>query len=175
MPPSQSRELNFLQLSGNHQEFAGKLRQLNIPETAILESAKDVAGKWFRLTELHLEDARKACNEASPRAAYSRAYYAAYNASKAVRFMHKGIVSLGGDDHKQASSLPDDFVDDPTDVARWAKLVSDLYIYRLHADYDNWDDTDADFKKPPAEMVAIASEFVSFAKLFLIRKHGVSL
>jgi HEPN domain-containing protein len=167
----QSKEVIFLKISGNHQEFAGKLRQLKIPDTVVLESAKNIAAKWFGLAEQHLNDARKARRGGSHRSAYSRAYYAAYNASKAVRYMVKGIVSLHGDDHGKAPELPGDFVD----VAKWSKTITDLYQDRLRADYENWEDADGAFGKSPKEAVDMAAKFLDLAREFLVKNHGVSL
>ncbi len=61
------------------------------------------------------------------RAAYSRAYYAAYNASKAIRYHVNGVVSLKGDDHQAAPELPGDF----PDLDQWSQLVAALYEHRL--------------------------------------------
>ena len=171
MSSSQSKEVSFLRISGNHQEFAGKLRHLEIPDGRILGAAKDVATKWFRLAQEHLADAQNAHRGKSHRSAYSRAYYAAYNASKAVRYMTKGVVSLHGDDHAKASELPDDF----EDLAKWSRTVTDLYADRLRADYDNWDDTLASFGRPAADAVGLAEKFLDAARRFLMTKHGLHL
>jgi uncharacterized protein (UPF0332 family) len=164
-------EVSFLKISGNHQEFASKLRQLQIPDGAVVRRAAEIAAKWFGLAEEHLRDARQSQGSKSPRSAYSRAYYAAYNASKAVRFMHKGMVSLHGDDHAKANELPDDFADSP----KWSKTITDLYADRLRADYDNWDDTTTSFARPPNDAIALAEEFLSIAREYLKTKHGVTL
>ena len=51
----------------------------------ILEShVYGVARKWFELARMHYIDASAVDSGANPRSVYSRAYYAAYNASKAV-------------------------------------------------------------------------------------------
>lgn len=164
-------ELRFLKISANHYEFANSLRELHIPETAVLASAKDIAAKWFHLAEDHLKDAQCAHGPANLRSAYSRAYYAAYNASKAVRYMANGRVSLRGDDHEKASELPDGF----ENVAMWSKAIIDLYKDRLLADYDNWDDTLTNFARSPKEAITLAEDFLIVARALLISKYKVAL
>src|SRR5262249_23050732 len=98
--------------------------------------------------------------------------YAVYNASKAVRYIVDGFVSLKGDDHPKASSgLPDDF----PDVDRWSRVVTDLFEHRLRADYDNWDSTPAENLLTAAEAYDLAREFVNRCRAYLSRKLGAPL
>lgn len=166
----QLTEVGFLKLCANHQEFGSKLRQLHIPDGAVVRKAGEIAAKWFGLAEEHLREARQSQVSKGTRSTYSRAYYAAYNASKAVRFMHKGTVSLHGDDHAKANELPDDFVDSP----KWSMTITDLYADRLRADYDNWDETAASFARTPSDAIALAEEFLTIARDYLKTKHGVT-
>jgi uncharacterized protein (UPF0332 family) len=117
----------------------------------------------------HLEDARQSLAANRARATFSRSYYAAYNASKAVRYIVNGLVSLKGDDHPKASSdLPDDF----PNVDRWSEVVTNLYEHRLRADYDNWDTTAAEHILTAAASFSLASEFVHRCRLYLSAKLG---
>lgn len=123
------------------------------------------------LGEEHLTEAEKAIRSDSKRSAFSRAYYASYSASKAVRYMVEGAVSLGADDHRKASELPTDF----PDAARWAKTITGLYEDRLRADYDNWLDTESQFSRPTSDAVILAKEFITAARSYLMVKYGVQL
>src|SRR5690606_23567879 len=98
--------------------------------------AQHVGAAWFHLGDAHLAEAKSLLRlKSTPhRAIYSRSYYAAYNASKSIRYLTMGFVSLKGDDHGKAAELPVDF----PEKEKWAKAISTLYENRLRADYDNW-------------------------------------
>lgn len=124
-------ELDFIKFTNNHAEFARRLQPLNVQSGDIIEYAQHVAKCWFELGGEHLVDAKLALENKRSRATYSRAYYAAYNASKAARYVVSGIVSLKGDDHGQAATnLPRDI----PDVAKWSQVMTQLYECRLYAD-----------------------------------------
>ena len=59
----------------------------------------------------------------NPRSVYSRADYAAYNASQAVRYVVRGFVSLRGHDHKKVADLPSNFPDVDSWVAKVRKKL----------------------------------------------------
>lgn len=108
-PPPVS-ELEFLKIADNFWELTAKLQKLGIQVSELKDYAGHVCGCWFRLAEEHLAEAKTALASNSVRSAYSRAYYAAYNASKAARYFSAGSVSLRGDDHRKAGpDLPTDF------------------------------------------------------------------
>jgi hypothetical protein len=136
-------EIKFIEITGNHGQFRQKLITLGHRRISddIEKQANHVGLCWFRLALEHLEDARHSFAAGRRRATFSRCYYAAYNASKATRYIARGVVSLKGDDHPKASSdLPDDF----PDVDKWSEIVTRLFEHRLRADYDNWNDTAAE-------------------------------
>jgi hypothetical protein len=165
-------ELEFLKLTQNHGELGRKLVTLGIPAPDLSENAKYICQCWFGLAQEHLADAHHALSGKRARAVYSRSYYAAYNASKAARYMVQGIVSLKADDHGQASTnLPPDL----PDIANWSEQITKLYEHRLHADYDNWADTAANQTFAPAEAVAIAEAFVAAVRDYLNVKFGAFL
>ena len=128
-----------------------------------------VAQQWFELARTHYFDASAVDAGANPRSVYSRAYYAAYNASKAVRYVVQGFVSMHGDDHKKVTELPGSF----PSVDSWVSKLNLLYQHRLRADYDNWADTIAQNELSPTECLAIASEFLKAAEQFLLADYGV--
>lgn len=165
-------EREFLKLTRNHGEFSQKLRSLGHSAAAadLVENAHYVGLSWFRLADEHLADGKIAASAGSDRAAYSRSYYAAYNASKSVRYIVTGGVSLAGDDHKEASNLPDDF----PDVARWADAVTRLREHRLRADYENWTSTRSEFSMTSKEAIQLAEEFMADAKAYLQTKFGIT-
>ncbi|MDO9013674.1 MAG: HEPN domain-containing protein, partial [Polynucleobacter sp.] len=165
-------ELKFLKLSPNYFELTSKLSELGCPNHDINQYAQHVCEAWFRLGEQHLEEAKQLLHVGCLRAAYSRAYYAAYNASKGTRYIYKGFVSLKGDDHGKASTeLPPDF----PDVANWASTISVLYEHRLHADYDNWSDTPSTYTLQPNQAIKEAENFISEARDYINNKFGMEL
>ena len=127
-----------------------------------------VGRRWLELGREHLEDATAALGTQKPRMVYSRSYYAAYNASKAVRYIVYGIVSLKGDDHTEASNLPDDF----PHIDKWAEAIPKLREHRLLSDYDNWRVTRDSFELSLEEAVALAGDFVADAQAYLDGKYG---
>jgi hypothetical protein len=165
-------ELEFLKLSANHLDLDKRLSTLGCSTPDIFEFAQHVSEAWFRLGEEHLAEAKQLVMSGCNRAAFSRAYYAAYNASKAARYIKSGFVSLKGDDHAAASTnLPGDF----PDVAKWSMKISVLYEHRLWADYDNWANTEAKFTLKPADAIADALAFIEQTRVYLNTKCGMKL
>lgn len=167
-------EQDFLKEVPNHSELSHKLARLSLSADSanrIEDYANHVGECWYVLAEVHLREAESAVTSGCLRSAYSRAYYAAYNASKAVRYLVSGFVSLRADDHKKAQDLPDDF----PHVDRFARLITDLYSDRLLADYDNWGSTGSNFTMNARQSVTLASEFLSVAALYINGKRGLQL
>lgn len=162
----------FVERTRNHVEMrallvgAGALRDPSEYDALV----HDIVRAWLTLGRIHLAEAAETVhNSKLRRAAFSRAYYAAYNASKAVRYLSAGCVSLKGDDHQHTGRLPDDF---PA-VSTWPRRLTELYEHRLRADYDNWEDTEGLNTLTPAEAIGAAKEFVTAAAEYLERKYGV--
>ena len=168
-PPIDERD--FLKLVRNHGEFCRGLRTLDLiaASSDLADHAHHVGLCWLRLAFEHLDDAKTALASGRDRSSYSRSYYAAYNASKTIRYVVEGTVSLKGDDHLKAPDLPNDF----PDVEKWSSVISDLYEHRLKADYDNWALTRMEMLLTPAETVAFAEEFIVNARIYLERKFGI--
>ena len=166
-------EREFLRLTRNYSEFRAKLTTLGLPAASqeVSENAQHVALCWLRLALEHRDDAQSALASNRDRAVYSRSYYAVYNASKSVRYVVTGAVSLIGDDHKKVSDLPDDF----PDVAKWAETITKLKEHRLRADYDNWNTTTAELYLSSADAVALSEEFLREAAKYLETKYGIKL
>jgi hypothetical protein len=81
-------------------------------------------------------------------------------------------VSLKGDDHGRASTeLPGDF----PNVATWSGAITRLYEHRLHADYDNWSDTAAEFKLLPKDAILLAEKFIEETRVYLNNKAKTAL
>ncbi|MDP2996713.1 MAG: hypothetical protein Q8N47_04440 [Bryobacterales bacterium] len=171
--PAPTDERRALELLKNHAEFKATLVSLTMNgDLPILEShVYAVARKWFELARMHYVDASAVDAGANPRSVYSRAYYAAYNASKAVRYVVRGFVSLRGDDHKKVADLPGNF----PDVDSWVSKLPLLYEHRLRADYDNWSDTSAENVLAPADCLAIAAAFLNAAEQFLLLDYGLKV
>lgn len=166
-------ERRLLKRVRNHAEFRSTLMDLVMhSDLPVFEQhVQNVVGCWFRLGREHLEDAKSAQRARRTRAAYSRAYYAVYNASKAVRYQVNGIVSLKGDDHQKAGDLPDDF----PNVAQWTARIPELYAHRLRADYDNWSLTSTEHNLDPARCIALAEQFLQECQQYILTKFGISL
>jgi uncharacterized protein (UPF0332 family) len=165
-------ELDFLKLCKNRAELSNNLKTIGISSPDLFEYAKHICTCWFQLGEEHLSEATQALRTKSTRTAFSRAYYAVYNTSKATRYVVKGIVSLKGDDHRNASTeLPDDL----PDVAEWSGKITALYEHRLRADYDNWSDSESGRTLTPKEAVDTAKEFVEVVRNYLTTKFGMTL
>jgi hypothetical protein len=162
-------ELEFLKICRNHGELSANLATLGIPSQDVLEYAKYVCECWFGLAEQHLAEAKKALAAGCARAVFSRAYYAAYNASKAARYIVRGTVSLKADDHGLASTaLPSDL----PNVAQWAQEITLLYEHRLRADYDNWSATTNSNSLTPADTISKAGTFIDEVRMYINGKVG---
>lgn len=157
----------------NHAEFKEKLTRLKLTsDFAVLDAAvTDVIKSWFQLARLHAEELRKLDPDQLPRAVYSRAYYAAYNASKAVRYTSRGIVSLLGDDHRKVSDLPDTF----PDVEIWARDLQVMYQHRLRADYDNWTLTSSEHTLRAVDCADLAQRFLMVCEKYLDELYKVNV
>jgi hypothetical protein len=162
-----------LELLKNHAEFKATLVSLTMNgDLPTLDShVNAVARKWFELARIHYTDALAADAGSNARSVYSRSYYAAYNASKAVRYVANGAVSLRGDDHRKVADLPGKF----PDVDAWVSKLPLLYEHRLRADYDNWSDTASENVFTPADCLAMAAEFLDTAANFLLTDYGLTL
>ncbi len=171
-PPSVD-EREFLRLTGNHGAYCDKLRILGLASASqqIAENAHHVGLCWLRLAHEHLTDSKCALDAGRTRSVYSRAYYAAYNTSKAVRYIVSGSVSLNSDDHKKASDLPDDLAG----VDKWSEAITTLYEHRLRADYDNWTSTAKEASLSPADAFDLAAKFYTAALTYLEAKYGIKL
>lgn len=164
-------ELELLKRWGNHAELSRKLDELGLRSdlTLLKSHVLHVGTGWFRLGREHLADAKQALAANSDRATYSRAYYAAYSFSKAVRFIVSGHVSLKGDDHRSIGDLPKDI----PDSVRWGSTLESLYDQRLRADYDNWSNTGSLYTLSPSDCVQEASDFHDVAEAYLHTKVGL--
>jgi hypothetical protein len=173
LPVSPTDERRFLNSIRNHAEFRRNLSDLlMVTDLPVFDGrVLAITTCWLKLGDEHMLDATAAHSAGRTRAAYSRAYYAAYNASKAVRYHVNGRVSLKGDDHKAAQELPDDF----PDVDKWSKILAVLYEHRLRADYDNWSDTAVEHTLAPNDCISQAQQFMAECRQDLLYKFGVTL
>lgn len=158
-------ELEFLKLTSNHLEFNRKLDTLKFSNLLFNEHANYVGKAWLQLGDEHLKEAKAMLRlkDSPHRAIFSRSYYAAYNASKCVRYLSAGFVSLKGDDHGKATDLPGDF----PDKEKWAKALASLYENRLRADYDNWTSTAGEFSETSSAAANSAGAFIAAAKTYI--------
>lgn len=157
----------------NHAEFKQKLTSLKLTsDFPVFDAAVvDVVRSWFNLAREHAEELKRLDPGLLPRAVYSRSYYVAYNASKAVRYMSQGFVSLKGDDHRKVSELPDSF----PNVDVWARELQVMYQHRLRSDYDNWTQTPGEHTLKPAECAELAHKFLEICQAFLQNEYKVAV
>jgi hypothetical protein len=165
-------ELDFVQTVQNHRDFRNRLVKLGLgaAEGQIKDNAHYVGLRWWKLAQMHLREAKRSLKNKSKRTTYSRAYYAVYNASKAVRYVATGAVSLKADDHQKASELPGDF----STPAAWAVKITKLYEQRLRADYDYWTGARGRFTMKTVDCVKTASDFLKVCKSYLRDTHGLA-
>jgi hypothetical protein len=171
MAKAPTDERILLHRAKNHAEYRSGLADLGLTSdiTHFDHQVTNVTLAWFRLGVEHLDDAQVLLNASRLRATYSRAYYAIYSTSKAVRYRVKGTISLRGDDHQAAGDLPDDF----PDVAKWTALVVEIYEHRLRADYENWGNTAQELTLSPADCVSHAIAFIADCRTYLLNKFGI--
>ncbi len=169
--PAATDQRQFLRLVKNHADFRQKLVTLALSGDLHTFDGhmRSVATSWFELAKEHLAEVSILDVRGCRRAIYSRSYYAAYSASKAVRYVVYGEVSLGGDDHRKVAELPDSF----PNVSSWAVRLIQLYEHRLRADYDNWSGSDTENTLAPEDSRTAAKEFLDACKTFLFDEYGV--
>lgn len=170
--PTSTDERRFIELVRNHGEMRHQLTELAMVQdmAALQHHVAAVAGCWFRLGEEHLAEARVCAKVPLARTVYSRSYYAAYSASKAIRYVVKGFASLRGDDHRAVAELPDKF----PNVDKWTARLTEMYRHRLFADYDNWRNSAAELSLTPDDTLQSAEEFIRECRKYLKDEYGVT-
>lgn len=171
-PPIDGRK--FLELTKNFGKASRDMSALGFAQTAteIVEFGHHIGLCWLKLALRHLADAKASQKQkGTRRAVFSRSYYAVYNASKAVRYVAYGTVSLFGEDHQKAGDLPDDF----PNVANWAVDITRLREHRQKADYDGWEATTKEFSLTSKKCLELAKSFIGDATSYLDSKYGIKL
>jgi hypothetical protein len=128
----------------------------------VLDAAADQARLWLSLARDHLSAARSASTR-HWRSQVSRSYYAAYTASRAVRYYVTGHVRQDAGDHKDVTELPDDF----PDRSHWVSALTDLHSARSRSDYDAWTDVLQSLPREPSVLLSLADRFVATAARYL--------
>ncbi len=123
----------------------------------------------MKLAAAHLRTAKNPSSVRDNwRLVVSRAYYAAYNASKAVRYLVQGQVAGDVDDHKKVADLPNDF---PERVF-WTSVLIEMRIDRNIADYEPWPGCLRRLAASPKKAVEYADRFVQTVRSYL-KDRGV--
>ncbi|MGI0013937.1 MAG: hypothetical protein ACREBU_10930 [Nitrososphaera sp.] len=123
--------------------------------------------RWYRLGMSHLGVARKLSGSGRQwRSQVSRCYYAAYNASRSVRWLVHGSVSLEPDDHKRVGDLPSDFPDREI----WNSFFTQLRMDRNRADYEPWSNSIRDLEISPSQSLQQTVSFIKSVRRYLISK-----
>jgi hypothetical protein len=166
-----------------HQSFFRKIRNHIELRNILVAIGKGIEFSWFddataticrrcfRLSQQHLRIAGQlAISNRNWRSTISRCYYAAYNASRSVRYLVSGFVKLDGEDHKHVGDLPDDF----PDRANWSNFTVELRRDRNTADYEPWDRIRRSLTFDPDEALEKTHGFVRVCRDYLKQK-GVRL
>ena len=151
---------------GNHAKVVRILQNLAV-KTSLdwyhIEVHK-VGRHWLLLASQHLRVARLLVSKPRLwRALTSRSYYAAYNASRSVRYLVKGSVKFDAADHQDVGDLPDDF----PQRATWSTFLTDMRKDRNIADYEPWAGVKSALSYAPSDSLARVDEFLRKSKAYL--------
>jgi hypothetical protein len=136
-------------------------------DTAVVDTTR----LFWRLAQFHLRAAKQANRRPRAwRAAISRAYYAAYSGSKAVRFYTNGQIAADVEDHKKIGALPNGFPNGQS----WGSALVDMRFDRNLADYDAWPDCHRRLRRTAEDNVVEAGRFLSDVQSFF-QTRGVIL
>lgn len=116
----------------------------------------------IRLGEGHLRYAHRLSGRDMWRQRVSRAYYACYSASKAVRLAQDGSYSTDAGDHKKIGDLPDDFPDKNI----WENKLTKFRADRNIADYGH-SAKEKELESSSSQYLVEASDFVRGIKAYL--------
>lgn len=116
----------------------------------------------IRLGEGHLRYAHHLSGRDIWRQRVSRAYYACYSASKAVRLAQDGSYNTEARDHKKIGNLPDNFPDKNI----WQNKLTKFRADRNIADYDH-SAKEKELEYSSSQYLVEASDFVRGIKAYL--------
>lgn len=119
----------------------------------------------MKLSRDHLLFAKSIKGNHAWRQKVSRAYYACYNASKALRLANSGHYSQEGADHKKIADLPSGF----NQKAFWGNFLTKFRSDRNLADYDHLKRS-GDMSHTPKEYLKYSDEFYNEVKRYLINR-----
>jgi hypothetical protein len=156
---------------GNHAKILALLRQMAGGANLAWYDLKvyEVVRRWLLLASQHLGVARRLVTKPRQwRSTVSRSYYAAYNASRSVRYFVQGQVKLTGEDHQSVGELPNDF----PNRASWSSFLTDLRKDRNIADYEPWPEAKLMLSLPPRDSYLKARELLTVSRAYL-RGKGV--
>ena len=158
---------------GNHAKILALLKQM--AGSASLpwydENVHQVVRRWLVLASQHLGVARHlAARPRQWRSTVSRSYYAAYNASRSVRYFVDGQVKLTAEDHQSVGDLPDDF----PNKGVWSSFLTDLRKDRNIADYEPWLGARKTLSLPPHDSYLKTRELLTVCRAYL-RGRGVGV
>ena len=126
-------QIDFLEI-GNH----GKVRSILSGVISSSEMEKfdakvnEITRLFFSLGNKHLYVAKKLVASGVKRSTVSRAYYACYSYSRAVRYKVSGHYEVDQKDHNKIGELPKDF----PNLAHWNTVLAEMRLDRNTADYE---------------------------------------
>lgn len=122
----------------------------------------------IRLGEEHLRYSRTVSGRNSWRQRVSRAYYACYSTSKALRLAKNGMFSTDSKDHQKIGGLPDDFPE--KDI--WCDMLTKFRADRNIADYDH-SAKERNLEYPSSQYLDEATAFLRVIKAYMKRNSLV--
>lgn len=149
-----------------HEHLGGVLDAANCQK--ILDAVQENAIQLYRLGEGHLEFAKKV-QKAEWRQIVSRLYYAAYNMSRAVRYLSSGEYNRDSKDHKQVGELPSVF----PNAAKYLNIFKSVRDDRNLADYDHTAE-ESELIVSVVDLLVLTAEFQKDVKDYFATK-GVIL
>jgi uncharacterized protein (UPF0332 family) len=153
----------------NHQQVRRGLARILDPAALVLydQSVQSTAGAFIKLARAHLRDAKRLPPSRSPwRSVVSRAYYAVYSASRAVRYLVYGHIDRDVEDHKKVGELPNDF----PDRASWSTKLVSMRKDRNLADYESGPESYGRLTSSPTTSLQDAEQFLRIVLSYLNAK-----
>lgn len=131
----------------------------------ILSFAYNHVKMLMKLATQQLNYAKSIKSRKAWRQKISRAYYACYNASKAIRLADSGYYSQESSDHKKIGELPNTF----NNKTYWEDFLKKFRSDRNLADYDHVS-LSKDLEYSPTTYLNEATNFINEARNYLINK-----
>lgn len=161
------RKPSILDVPGNPRELQQRLKPFIGKKAAskIEIDLKRQARRLYILGKYHFNFARRQALPRDWRQVVSRAYYAAYSVSRAIRLMETGEFSRDVKDHQRFDRLPNAF----RQVAMYSNKLELMRDDRNICDYDHSAQV-SDLTSTPPDTLRLVAQFMLDAKAYLLTK-----